>query len=605
MGKPRMIILIRHAQSEGNQNRDVHQIIPDHRIKLTEEGQKQAADAGRRLRAMLRPDDTIRLYTSPYRRTRETTEGLLSTLTEATEESGPSPFSRDTIIVREEPRLREQDFGNFQPCSAEMERMWQERADYGHFFYRIQNGESAADAYDRISGFNDSLWRSFEEDSFPSVLILVTHGLMTRVFLMRWFHYSVEKFEDLRNINHCEFVIMNRSLDTGRFVLENKLRTWSELKRRATLSNKDRRQSSTQVNPAPRQWGGCVDGCNHGGVRLPRRQRPVTGSPDLSANQQTRKTSDAVAEANGAIIATEKSANGSAKTEAVGQSTGEVDKSHTHVPPPLSISAADSETVAESAPDSKKLSDGRPLPLPLRQDRLHLSQFSPLPLRSPFTAHLRGRDAGGSESGMPTPDTDHFSTEQSDAESNSSTSDVRPAKSAEYFPVAVTRELHRLAPENRIHSQNRKRRERPSRTLARTFSEQDVSPASPPEQPVTEDSASVSPTAMEAPDWQNFPPDRRPSERKLLRSAAPRLPRRRTTREDMEKWMAQSGMGRGVRADALGDAEEVDSDDDEESGAEGSTMDDGRMLQVETQPATLAEVKNAEEQDRSLTGSVY
>ncbi|KAG9550822.1 hypothetical protein KCU79_g13639, partial [Aureobasidium melanogenum] len=41
MGKPRMIIVIRHAQSEGNKNRDIHQMIPDHRVKLTEEGWKQ------------------------------------------------------------------------------------------------------------------------------------------------------------------------------------------------------------------------------------------------------------------------------------------------------------------------------------------------------------------------------------------------------------------------------------------------------------------------------------------------------------------------------------------------------------------------------------
>jgi broad specificity phosphatase PhoE len=53
-----------------------------------------------------------------------------------------------------------------------MERMWQERADYGHFFYRIPNGESAADAYDRISGFNESLWRQFGEDDFSSVCVL-------------------------------------------------------------------------------------------------------------------------------------------------------------------------------------------------------------------------------------------------------------------------------------------------------------------------------------------------------------------------------------------------------------------------------------------------
>jgi hypothetical protein len=50
--------------------------------------------------------------------------------------------------------------------------MWQERADYGHFFYRIPNGESAADAYDRVSGFNESLWRQFGEDDCASVCVL-------------------------------------------------------------------------------------------------------------------------------------------------------------------------------------------------------------------------------------------------------------------------------------------------------------------------------------------------------------------------------------------------------------------------------------------------
>jgi broad specificity phosphatase PhoE len=82
---------------------------------LTPEGWLQAEDAGRRLKAMLRKEDTIRIFTSPYRRTRETTEGILRTLT-ADDDAGSSPFQRDDIKVYEEPRLREQDFGNFQPC---------------------------------------------------------------------------------------------------------------------------------------------------------------------------------------------------------------------------------------------------------------------------------------------------------------------------------------------------------------------------------------------------------------------------------------------------------------------------------------------------------
>ncbi|PSR83257.1 histidine phosphatase superfamily [Coniella lustricola] len=277
MAKPRLIILIRHAQSEGNKNREIHQTIPDHRVKLTKDGWDQAYDAGRRLRKMLRADDTLHFFTSPYRRTRETTEGILATLTSDEEE--PSPFKRNNIKVYEEPRLREQDFGNFQPCSAEMERMWQERADYGHFFYRIPNGESAADAYDRISGFNESLWRQFGEDDFASVCVLVTHGLMSRVFLMKWYHFSVEYFEDLRNINHCEFLIMTKQ-ENAKYVLENKLRTWSELRRERALKKEKDKERGTPTNRdaskldkaltaaqspivAPRRWGGCPDGCNH------------------------------------------------------------------------------------------------------------------------------------------------------------------------------------------------------------------------------------------------------------------------------------------------------------------------------------------------------
>ncbi|KKK16764.1 hypothetical protein P175DRAFT_0556602 [Aspergillus ochraceoroseus IBT 24754] len=273
MGKPRMIILIRHAQSEGNKNREIHQTIPDHRVNLTPEGHRQALEAGTKLRALLRPDDKIHFFTSPYRRTRETTEGILQSLT--ADSPAPSPFPRHTIKVYEEPRLREQDFGNFQPCSAEMERMWLERADYGHFFYRIPNGESAADAYDRVSGFNESLWRLFGEQDFASVCVLVTHGLMTRVFLMKWYHWSVEYFEDLRNINHCEFVIMKLNEDNGKYILQNQLRTWSELRKEKELERQRERATrglaashppSPLDSPIPirRKWGGCPDGCSHG-----------------------------------------------------------------------------------------------------------------------------------------------------------------------------------------------------------------------------------------------------------------------------------------------------------------------------------------------------
>ena len=152
--------------------------------------------------------------------------------------------------------------------------MWQERADYGHFFYRIPNGESAADAYDRVSGFNESLWRSFGEDDFASVSVLVTHGLMTRVFLMKWYHFSVEYFEDLRNVNHCEFVVMRKNPDNGKYILQNQLRTWSELK-------KERASIPESPIPVRKKWGGCPDGCDHSSDNLVRRQARRQNTADL------------------------------------------------------------------------------------------------------------------------------------------------------------------------------------------------------------------------------------------------------------------------------------------------------------------------------------
>lgn len=233
----------------------------------------KAEEAGNKLRSLLRPDDTLHFFTSPYCRTRETTEGILNALTSSN--PTPSPFPRNTVKVYEEPRLREQDFGNFQPCSAEMSRMWQERADYGHFFYRIPNGESAADAYDRVSGFNESLWRSFGENDFASVCVLVTHGLMTRVFLMKWYHFSVEYFEDLRNVNHCEFVVMKLNPENQKYILQNQLRTWSQLKRER--ANSAASQAPQSPIPVRKHWDGCPDGYEHGeeeraGKKAARRQ---------------------------------------------------------------------------------------------------------------------------------------------------------------------------------------------------------------------------------------------------------------------------------------------------------------------------------------------
>ncbi len=80
------------------------------------------------------------------------------------------------------------------------------------------------------------------------------------------FHFSVEYFEDLRNVNHCEFVIMNADPVSGKYSLQNQLRTWSALKRERAAAQ-DKAQSLVQPEspiPVRKRWGGCPNGCEHG-----------------------------------------------------------------------------------------------------------------------------------------------------------------------------------------------------------------------------------------------------------------------------------------------------------------------------------------------------
>ena len=122
--------------------------------------------------------------------------------------------------VRIEPRLREQDWANFQDPAdiAEQKRL---RNEYGHFYYRFTHGESGSDVYDRVSTFLESLWRYIEAKPADSgshpmsnqSLVIVTHGLTMRLFCMRWFHWSVEYFESLENPVNGGHVVLVRQPD--------------------------------------------------------------------------------------------------------------------------------------------------------------------------------------------------------------------------------------------------------------------------------------------------------------------------------------------------------------------------------------------------------
>jgi broad specificity phosphatase PhoE len=546
---------------------------------------------------MLKPDDTIQFFTSPYRRTRETTEGILKTLT--SDDPDPSPFPRHTIKVYEEPRLREQDFGNFQPCSAEMERMWQERADYGHFFYRIPNGESAADAYDRISGFNESLWRQFGDEDFPSVCVLVTHGLMTRVFLMKWFallnllvntpfqltkmyryHWSVEYFEDLRNVNHCEFIIMKQSPNNGKFILENQLRTWSELKRRTAAINTNVSAGppaplSAQSPATPmRRWGGCVNGCNHDKINYPRRPRRQNTADFLGQSNAPPQIPQAEKEDAPPISTAVPPSAQAPSTNASNAKPKHLQLHSTEVDSPPatgSTDAADADVDAsgESTDDPASPRENGP-----RAQHLQVRHLHP------------GRDFGGSRSGAATPSEGFFSDD------SDYFPDPRHLKTQPNGNGASPLSQPQQQQNSQSHSHAN---HNPPRSIASVFA---------PESGAAPGASSVGITSGSRPRTSSWGSHR-------TRSVERRNSRKDSTKNTkMEaEWAAESGMGSGARADALGDG-------DEGSGVEYATNGNkGKMEKVEegsggegvsnVRTKDEEEIENEKMRDRASLSEVY
>jgi broad specificity phosphatase PhoE len=67
------------------------------------------------------------------------------------------------------------------------------------------------------------LHRDFVKPDFPENSLIVTHGMTLRIFLMRWFHWTVEYFERVRNPHNGEIVVMELGAE-GRYVLTTPLR---------------------------------------------------------------------------------------------------------------------------------------------------------------------------------------------------------------------------------------------------------------------------------------------------------------------------------------------------------------------------------------------
>lgn len=205
--RPRSIILVRHGESLGNVDVGAYSRIPDNQMELTPEGERQANETGRQLAQVIKETENIIAFVSPYKRTQDTFACINSQLGDRVKR----------IIC--DPDIREQDFGNYQNPEV-MKQSAEERKKFGRFFYRFPNGESGADVYTRMELFMTSLFRHMDLTSRArhDVVLIVTHGITMRMFMMRFLRWTVEEYEQVWNPGNCEAWMLTRDAE-GEFFL--------------------------------------------------------------------------------------------------------------------------------------------------------------------------------------------------------------------------------------------------------------------------------------------------------------------------------------------------------------------------------------------------
>ena len=207
------IFLIRHGESVANVGDNYEKRLPDHLVPLTERGREQARETGEWLAQYCRDKgidlSKARIWRSPFLRTRETSEEFNKSL--------------GITDIREDITLTEQQYGLFDSIPendwarlfpVEWAEYSRQRNNQGRFYARLPHGESPFDVAIRVHQFMRTIHRDFEKHGVDTLFIF-THGATMRAFLLRWFHYSPEWYEEERNPTNCRIREIDGRRDMG------------------------------------------------------------------------------------------------------------------------------------------------------------------------------------------------------------------------------------------------------------------------------------------------------------------------------------------------------------------------------------------------------
>jgi broad specificity phosphatase PhoE len=217
------ILLVRHGRTTANEDKTVTLTVADHAIELTELGRAQARETGGFLRGYLADlhdrsggdaMGPVRLWQSPYRRTRDTAAIIHATVNQ----------ERALIAdLREHDLLAEQQFGLFDgiedadlPVRFPAEHAAYKKAEAfeGRYWARMPLGESRFDVALRVQVAFGTFHRDAERHGIRTIVV-VAHGVTVRAFVKGWLHLPYEWFEKEKNPANCSVRLIEDEQDRG------------------------------------------------------------------------------------------------------------------------------------------------------------------------------------------------------------------------------------------------------------------------------------------------------------------------------------------------------------------------------------------------------
>eukprot|EP00050_Salpingoeca_kvevrii_P021954 m.118931 g.118931 ORF g.118931 m.118931 type:complete len:360 (+) comp9535_c0_seq8:858-1937(+) len=218
------VLFIRHGESLGNVEPETYRYLPDHRIPLTENGKAMAHETGTALKRYFEetfgdPSQAgrIKMWVSPFRRTRATAHHIRKVCAE---------WITDAV---ESPLLVEQDWGLFEGPGLEQAAIkfpdeWHRASiiaeHQGKFWARFPMGESCFDVCVRVA----ALFGSINRDRFPlrgyrrrgepiNTIVIISHGITIRAFIMMWCKKSPEWFQNTINPPNCSIRLIESDIE--------------------------------------------------------------------------------------------------------------------------------------------------------------------------------------------------------------------------------------------------------------------------------------------------------------------------------------------------------------------------------------------------------